>query len=172
MSKFETMLGILIGLVLGAIGCVQLQRAVIRSAEATATADTRRVLRAEQTYASANGGYFDDISRLCRSDPYCLGIGIPDYPEDEPEFLEPDLARPTPYRKDHYVREWIANGELTTRPDGISPTSVLDYCYTSTPGNWLVRHGRSVAGAGSGFVVFNPGGGKFPCPFPAPDIYE
>ena len=168
MSRLEIMFGILIGLVLAAIGCVQLQRAAVRSGEAAARADTQRVISAQQTYASANGGYFDDISRMCRSGPECLGIGIPGYPADEPEFLEPELARPTPYRKDHYVREWTGLGQPTTLPEGVSPTSVFDYCYTATPGNWFVRHGQSFAGAGSGAVALDPAGEPFPCPFPAP----
>ncbi len=173
MKAAKILISILAGLLLAAIGYGRLLTAIIRSAEATALVDTHRVIAAEQTYASANGGYFDHISRLCRRGPDCLGIGIPDYPEDKPAFLEPELARPTPYRKDHYIRDWQAYGELETVPEGISPTSVEDYCYSATPGNWLVRYGRSFSGVSAGHIAEDFDGAPIPCdPYYIPPVME
>ena len=166
MNVAKISIGVVLVLVAAAIGRSALQKAAIRSREAAATADTRRVISAEATYASANGGFFDDVSRLCRSGPDCLGIGIPDYPESAPEFLEPELARPTPYRKDHYLRKWVGM-EFMQIPGGLSPTSVADYCYISMPGNWIVRHGRSFSGMSTGSVVDDPEGSEIPCPVPS-----
>ena len=166
MKVAKVLLLVLGGLVLSAIALVRLQRAVTRSAMAVAVADTKRVIAAEQSYAAANGGYFDDISRLCRRGPECVGIGIPNYPDDEPEFLEPELARPTPYRKDHYVRNWISDFEPVTLPDGVSTTSVWDYCYASTPGNWLVPYGLSYSDTGAGAMAVAEGGLEISCPIP------
>jgi len=66
------LLGILI---VAAIAVPSFLRARVNSNEAAAIADTRRVQDAEQAYASANGGLFDDVSRLCKEGPDCLGIG-------------------------------------------------------------------------------------------------
>ena len=87
------------GLLLAVIGVPRLQKSVTRSAEVSAIADSRRVVAAQQTYAAANGGYFDELDRLCRSGPECTGIGISDYLEDGPEFLDAELARPTAARR-------------------------------------------------------------------------
>lgn len=140
------------GLLLALIGVLRLQKSVTRSAEVSAIADSRRVIAAQQNYAAANGGYFDELDRLCRSGPECAGIGIPDYPEDGPEFIDAELARPSPYRKDHYERNWVPGPKVENIPKGVSPTSVLDFCYISGPGDWLVRDGRWYAGRGNGSI--------------------
>lgn len=144
------------GLLLAVIGVPRLQKSVTRSAEVSAIADSRRVVAAQWTYSAANGGYFDELDRLCRTGPDCAGIGIPDYPDDEPAFIDADLARPSPYRKDHYVRNWVLGAKVENIPVGVSPTSVLDFCYVSRPGDWLVRGGRSYAGRGNGSVCSPP----------------
>ena len=76
---------VLIGVITAyAIVIPRLVRARINANEAAAIADSHIVISAEQAYASANGGYFDDVTRLCREGPDCQGIGIPSYPENRP----------------------------------------------------------------------------------------
>ena len=155
--------------VFGLIGTARLARSAAASAEAQVIGDTRAVIAAEQMYASANAGFFDDVRRLCRAGPECLGIGIPDYPVTSPEFLDPELGRASPYMKDGYQREWIAG--VGVPPSSISssasPTSVLDYCYTSTPKGWWTDGLRSFSGTATGALYPDPTGAPIACPLPA-----
>ena len=150
--------------------------------EAAAIADSRAVISVE-------------ITRLCREGPDCRGIGIPSYPDSQPSFLDPELARNSPYVKDGYLHEWIPHGDLSQvheaisqhhRASGleqaealstmrsVSPTSVLDYCYTSTPES-LGRTGvRSFSATGPGAVygddmwhpMMETHRAAIPCPVP------
>ena len=174
-SKGVTRVEILIlvvGLCVGAaIVLPKVQEARVAAAEAEAVGDTRRVISAEQSYSSANMGFFDDLTRLCRQGRECEGIGIPGYPLDAPDFLQGDLARRSPYTKRGYVREWLGWSAVPVPPPGSSPTSVLDYCYRSTP-DWTTNGGGSVSGTASGAVytdayfAYEPGS-QIPCPIPA-----
>jgi hypothetical protein len=158
----------------------QLKPRVRAAAEADAVADTRAVIWAEQAYASANHGLFDDLLRLCSRGPECQGVGIPDYPPDGPDFVDAGLARRSPYRKKHFEREWIANGRPRSLPEGASRTSVLNYCYRATPRGFWVEEAQSFLGEGTGAIVttfnFMDGcivshvptlGEAIPCPAPA-----
>ena len=156
------LLGILI---VAAIAVPSFLRARVNSNEAAAIADTRRVQDAEQAYASANGGLFDDVSRLCKEGPDCLGIGIPGYPEDAPEFLDPEIARPSPYFKDGYEREWLPQGRPPVLSEGVSRSSVLDYCYRSTPRGRFTGV-RSFSGSGARDIAHDPTGAPLLCPVP------
>ena len=51
--------------IIAAIAIPSLLRARVSANEAQAIGDTRSVISAEQTYASANGGYFGNIAELC-----------------------------------------------------------------------------------------------------------
>ena len=127
-------------------------RSVVKANEAQAIGDTRNVISAEQTYASSNCGYFAPLTELTRADDG--KIGIPDYPENAPEFLDGTLGREVPYEKDGYIRDWIGNPPAslwdldTTKCDD---ESVLDYCYGSTPANPL-SGSRSFSGVGTGSI--------------------
>ena len=56
--------------IIAAIAIPSLLRARVSANEAQAIGDSRSVISAEQTYASANGGYFGPIANLCS-----LGVG-------------------------------------------------------------------------------------------------
>jgi hypothetical protein len=73
--------------ILAAIAIPSLLRARVSANESTAIGDMRTVISGEQTYATANGGYYDSLE--CLSNPYegC----IPGYPTAAPTFLGPDL---------------------------------------------------------------------------------
>jgi len=96
--------------VLGLIAIAHFQRARVAAKEAQAIGDTRAVILAEQTYASANCGLFNDLTRLCRDGPECEGIGIPGY--EGPDFISGELGRKSPYAKSGYERLWTGLGPI------------------------------------------------------------
>lgn len=143
--------------VLFPIALTQVIRAQIASNEATAIADIRTVMAAELTVASANCGYFIDIVNLCRSGDECGGIPIPGY--DGPDFLGPDLARTSPYRKDGYQRSWVSPWPAVKLPSTCAPRSVLDYCYLADPvepGRTGARHFGGQASGAIGVQLHGP----------------
>ena len=172
--------------VLSLIAASRLKRWVKASSEAQAIADTREVLKAEESYASANFGLFDDLPRLCRRGPECQGIGIPGYPFDRHDFLDEALARRSPYSKDHFEREWIGMNEPRALPKGASRTSVLNYCYRATPRGLWVDGAASLMGNETGAIYTNDGrqqycrdwgplsleGEPIACPLPACIAYD
>ena len=141
--------------IIAAIAIPSLLRARVSANEAQAIGDTRSVISAEQTYASANGGLFGPLVSLCRAGaaPGC-GIGIPGYPPLAPEFLGGDVGRTVPYLKSGYTRTWVpAPGAVVPTPRQ-DPASVLDYCYQSTPASVLTGV-RAFAGTGSGAIYMD-----------------
>jgi prepilin-type N-terminal cleavage/methylation domain-containing protein len=150
--------------IIAAIAIPSLLRARVSANEAQAIGDTRTVISAEQTYASANCGFFDDIQFLSRD----TGIGIPNYPPQAPEFLGADVARVTPYTKSGYVRTWSDGG--VGQPPGLdvnrcSGTSVTNYCYESNPASPLTG-ARTFAGAAAGSIYVTNDGSPIGCPVP------
>jgi hypothetical protein len=163
-----TILFLVLVFVLAVIGISRLKRSVQASSNARALADIRAVVSAETIYASANFGYFDDLPRLCNHGPGCEGIGIPGYPEDGPDFLDASLARRSPYVKAFSVREWIEVGRPESLPTEASATSVLDYCYRSTPDGFWLAGACSWLGNGVGVVAGNCGCPRTSTPFGEP----
>jgi hypothetical protein len=100
--------------------------------EADTIGDMRTVVSAMQTYASLNCGLFaerlTDLTKF-RGVP----IPIPGYPDDAPDFLGPDLARPVPYAKSRYLRNYQGFGRSEDIPSTCVPGSVVEYCYTAHP---------------------------------------
>jgi prepilin-type N-terminal cleavage/methylation domain-containing protein len=148
--------------IIAAIAIPSLLRARVSANEAQAIGDTRSVISAEQTYASANGGLFGPLLSLCRNGTGC-GIGIPNYPATAPEFLGADVARANGYTKSGYIRNWIPvpGAVPTTFQD---PASVLDYCYESSPASALTGV-RAFSGSGSGAIYMDQTGAQITvCP--------
>ena len=148
--------------IIAAIAIPSLLRARVSANEAQAIGDTRTVISAEQTYASANCGFFDDITFLSAAGP----IGIPGYPAAAPEFLGTDIARATPYTKSGYLRGWSDGG--VGQPVGLdvarcSGTSVTNYCYESNPASALTGV-RTFNGAATGAIYTDNAGGAIGCP--------
>ncbi len=139
--------------IIAAIAIPSLLRARVSANEAQAIGDTRSVISAEMTYASANCGFFAPLENLCRNGGNCGGvIGIPGYPTNAPEFLGGDLGQTTPYPKSGYERSW----EDTSAPSSVDTTrcdvsSVNDYCYHSVPLSALTGV-RGFAGSASGAI--------------------
>ena len=142
--------------IIAAIAIPSLLRARVSANEAQAIGDTRSIISAEQTYASANGGLFGPLLSLCRNGAGCA-IGIPNYPATAPEFLGADIARATPYTKSGYTRDWVAAPGAVVPTQFQDPASVLDYCYFSTPASALTGV-RSFSGSGAGTIYMDQTG--------------
>ena len=151
--------------IIAAIAIPSLLRARVSANEAQAIGDTRSVISAEQTYASANGGFFSDVINLCRNGGGCVGIGIPNYPTAAPEFLGGDLGRVSPYTKSGYLRNWTANGAAPLSAT-VDPASQLDYCYDSAPASLGLTGARAFSGSGTGALYVDPTGAQIACPIP------
>lgn len=152
--------------IIAAIAIPSLLRARVSANEAQAIGDTRSVISAEQTYASANCGFFSDLINLCRNGGDCAGVGIPNYPTQAPEFVGGDLGRNTTYQKSGYDRAWEAVG---TAPSGFDsarcdPNSETDYCYHSTPTNMGLTGVRGFMGSATGAIYITQDGVAVACP--------
>ena len=140
--------------IIAAIAIPSLLRARVSANEAQAIGDTRSVISAEQTYASANGGLFAPLTNLSRTGG---AIGIPGYPPLAPEFLGGDIARAVPYTKSGYTRNWAAAPGAVVPTTFQDPASVLDYCYMATPASALTGV-RSFSGSGAGAIYMDQTG--------------
>ncbi len=147
--------------IIAAIAIPSLLRARVSANEAQAIGDTRSVISAEQTYASANGGFFGPIGNLCRVAP-CAGIGIPNYPAVAPEFLGADLGGLIV--KAGYDRLWVAQGVPLTIAATVDPLSVLDYCYSAVPAQLGLTGVRAFMGVGTGSIYMQTDGTPVACP--------
>jgi len=151
--------------IIAAIAIPSLLRARVSANEAQAIGDTRSVISAEQTYASANCGFFSDLTNLCRNGGDCAGVGIPSYPTQAPEFVGGDLGRTSTYPKSGYDRTFEPVGTAptidTTRCD---PNSEVDYCYHSTPTNMGLSGVRGFMGSATGAIYITQDGVAVACP--------
>ena len=154
--------------IIAAIAIPSLLRARVSANEAQAIGDTRTVISSEQTYASANLGYFAPMDNLTREG--AGAIGIPNYPATAPQFLGGDLAgRGNTYSKSGYQRMFTPGVAPNPIPVRADPGSITDYCYGSAPMSALTGV-RSFAGTGAGAIYFDPDGatnGQIACPVPA-----
>ena len=150
--------------IIAAIAIPSLLRARVSANEAQAIGDTRSVISAEQTYASANGGFFGTITSLCgpTGGKGCGTIGIPNYPAAAPNFLGGDLARLGD--KSGYTRTFTDGAAVNSPSANVDQASLLDYCYTSTPASPGLSGVRTFMGAGNGAIFMEPAGGGITCP--------
>jgi len=158
--------------IIAAIAIPSLLRARVSANEAQAIGDTRSVISAEQTYASANCGFFSDLINLCRNGGDCAGVGIPNYPTNAPEFVGGDLGRNTTYPKSGYDRQWAPVGTPptidTTRCD---PNSEVDYCYHATPTNQGLSGVRGFMGSATGAIYITQDGQLVACPADSTSLF-
>jgi prepilin-type N-terminal cleavage/methylation domain-containing protein len=151
--------------IIAAIAIPNLLRARISANEAAASGDTRSVLSAEATYQSSNSGWSAPLMNLTRDNGDA--IGIPNYPTTAPQFLGGDLARPVPYDKNGYTRNWTPNGVPIAIPPTADPASVLGFCYDAAPSSIGLTGVRSYSGVESGALFADPSGVAIACPVPA-----
>jgi hypothetical protein len=132
------------------------------SNEAQAIGDTHAIISANQTYASANGGFYArNLECMARGSE--SGICIPGYPEDAPEFLGSDLARAVPYVKSGYERNYTTAEVPDEVPAGCDPASPRFFCYASKPVRLGVTGERSFLGTATGELYFDYDGGDSNC---------
>lgn len=155
--------------IIAAIAIPSLLRARVSANEAQAIGDSRSVISAEQTYASANGGFFGPIGNLCSLGVGCGGVGIPNYPAVAPDFLGSDLARLGD--KSGYTRAFTPLNPVAAPSANVDPASVLSYCYTSIPASMGLSGVRGFMGAGNGALYMDPTGAAPPCPPDATSIF-
>ena len=170
-TKMELLISLALIGIIGLVAVPSWIRAQISANEAEAVGDTRDVISAEQTFASANCGYFDDLPNLCRDGEDCNGISIPGYPDDGPEFLDGELGRSSPYQISGYERRFEPGSATASINPSCSTTSLLDYCYVSLPANIGYTGGRSFSGSATGALHSDPTGKPIPCPLPAATLF-
>jgi prepilin-type N-terminal cleavage/methylation domain-containing protein len=160
-SLIELLIVVAIVGIIAAIAIPILTRARIAANEAQVIGDTRSVISAEQSYASANCSFYGMLADLSRP-----GIGIPNYPASAPDFLGNDLGRDGTYTKSGYDRVWEGGAAPSTIQSVCDPASVLTYCYHAWP-TGLGRSGvRAFQGASSGSIYVDATGMQITCPAP------
>jgi type II secretory pathway pseudopilin PulG len=141
--------------IIAAIAIPSLLRARVSANESMAIGDTRTVISAEQTYASANGGYYDSLE--CLSNPYegC----IPGYPTAAPAFLGPELSPASV--KSGYARTLHPGAYPNLTPEQaarFSPTSIESYAYVAVPEAPSLTGVRAFCGDATGRICVFPDG--------------
>jgi len=115
--------------------------------EAGAIGEARTVVSAQAAYESVNG-YYDTLE--CLSRPSSC---IPGYSTTGPTFLDPQMARPEPYRA---YRHWLVPGApVTGAPPTASRTSIRTFAYVAVP---VDSRRRSFCSDDTGVVFQAPNG--------------
>ena len=141
--------------IIAAIAIPSLLRARVSANEAQAIGDTRTVISAEQTFASANCGYYADVQYLVKG-----MIMIPGYPSQAPEFLGQDIGRPSGYVKSGYTRNFIM-GAVASKVDSNKcdkTNALISYCYASTPAQKGLSGVRAFSGSAAGGIFLDTTG--------------
>ena len=157
--------------IMAAIAIPSLLRARVSANEAVAIGDLRTVVSAQQTYASANGGFFDSLE--CLSAPTNC---IPDYPAAGPTFLHEGIT--TASVKSGYTRTFYpgAPGQPTAEwQSSVSPTSLAAFAYVAAPEQPGVSGTRAFCADASGRVCSTSSGEMPPvfdgvCPIDCIDL--
>ena len=152
--------------IIAAIAIPNLLRARVSANEAQAIGDTRSVMSASATYASSNCGLFAQNMPCMTNDPPG-SVCIPNYPANGPSFLGTDLARPTPYPKSGYTRDYATLGGGIIVGPNCHPAAVTDYCYTASPTMIGLTGVRAFLGSSAGTIYQDPTGNPVACPVPA-----
>jgi len=150
--------------IIAAIAIPNLLRARVSANEAQAIGDTRAVMSAAATYASINCGFFAP-SLSCMTNEGGGSVCIPNYPATAPQFLGADIARPTPYLKSGYNRNYTSGAPAVAVGASCDPGSLVDYCYIAAPQSVLTGV-RSFSGGGSGAIYTDQTGAPLACPPP------
>jgi prepilin-type N-terminal cleavage/methylation domain-containing protein len=151
-SLIELLIVIVIILIIAAIAIPRLLRARVSANEARAIGDTRTVLSAQVAYASANGGWFGEIT--CLATPSTC---IPQFSEDAPTFLDLNIGEESVV-VGGYARAFTGGSTPTGLPTSVDPESVDAFCYASTPQSQNITGVRGFGGDASGVICFDTQG--------------
>jgi prepilin-type N-terminal cleavage/methylation domain-containing protein len=152
--------------IIAAIAIPSLLRARVSANEAQVIGDTRTVMSASVTYATANCGFFAaDLTCLTREGGG--SICIPNYPPGGPQFLGADIARASPYTKSGYSRSYLPGLQApTVDASKCDPNSLLEYCYMSVPAQLGLSGVRSFSCSSAGTIYADGTGAAIACPIP------
>jgi len=153
-GSMSLLLAPVVGGIIAAIAIPSLLRARVSANESGAIGDTRTVISAQLTYASANGGYYDSLE--CLANPSGC---IPGYPPQGPYMLGPELVarEKTGYRRTLHLGVPPVGQDPSAKA---SPTSVVSFAYVAVP---IVpnRTGvRAFCGDESGRIFFTSDGSE------------
>jgi type II secretory pathway pseudopilin PulG len=140
--------------IMAAIAIPSLLRARVSANESAAIGDVRSIVSAEQSYASANGGFYDSLE--CLAAP---GRCIPDYPAAGPVFLDSALASAS--TKSGYQRTFHpgppAEPEILEL-GRVSRSSLKAWAYVAVPVNVGQTGVRAFCGDSTGRICFSTDG--------------
>lgn len=139
--------------IIAAIAIPSLLRARVSANEAQAIGDTRSIISAEMTYASANAGFYDTLD--CLATPASC---IPNYPSDAPSFIGPEL---TPSVKGGYTRTFHPGPPADVEPSQrsrLSPSSVNSFAYVAVPIGQGTTGVRAFCGDSTGRICYTSDG--------------
>ncbi len=142
--------------IIAAIAIPSLLRARMSANEAQAIGDIRTVISAEVTYASSNGGYYDQLECLAKPQE-C----IPGYPPAGPVFL----GEVFPAVRSGYQREFLsglpADGSEVAFAN-LSPSSVQSFVYLAYPVTPGTTGSRGFCGDYTGRICVTMDGSRPP----------
>ncbi len=148
--------------IIAAIAIPSLLRARVSANESQAIGDTRAIISACQTFASANCGFFSaallDMTREGGG-----AINIPNYPVVAPQFLGGDIARAVPYTKSGYDRLYTAFNPPAVIGVNCDPGSNTSYCYNADPTNVGLTGVRAFVGTAAGSIYQDSAGVQVVC---------
>jgi prepilin-type N-terminal cleavage/methylation domain-containing protein len=169
-TLIELLIVIVIIGIIAAIAIPSLLRARISANESGAIGDSRTLISAQATYASANASMYDN-ALTCLSHKANGGVAcIPSYPGTGPTFLDPNVAAGTA-QKSGYARSFEGSCDL---PGGCivkvgnppvqvsSTTSGNIYKYYATPMTVGRTGVRGFCADDAGIICFTPDGPS-PC---------
>ena len=136
-------------MIIAAIAIPSFLRARVSANESQAIGDIRTVISAEATYASTNGGFYDNIE--CLASP--AGC-IPDYPTQAPVFLGPEFTAITKGGYDRY----LYSGPVAPSDGTISPSSMTSFAYVAVPSSPGTTGIRAFCGDSSGAICVTADG--------------
>jgi type IV pilus assembly protein PilA len=159
-TLIELLIVIVIIGIIAAIAIPSLLRARVSANEAGVIGDTRTIISAQATYASANANMYDS-DLTCLNGPSAC---IPQYPASAPTFLDPNLAV-NQTTKSGYNRSFlggcgVASCVVTNKAGQpiSSPNSADSYVYAGLPIT-LGRTGvKAFCGDDAGVICFDSGG--------------
>jgi type IV pilus assembly protein PilA len=133
-SLIELLIVVIIIMIIAAIAIPSLLRARISANESSIIGDSRTVISAQHTYASANGGLYEG-KILCLNLVTDGTSCIPNYPTGAPTFLDSNIANLL--LKAGYNRSFQPGDPIPVAilPAQSSPTSVSAAAYLSSPVN-------------------------------------
>src|SRR5512145_2491024 len=138
--------------IIAAIAIPGLLRARVSANEAAAIGDIRTVISSQQTYNSANAGWFAG-QMDCLSDPFQAVCFNPPYIAGSPIFLDAALTQNNGViAKQGYSRNFVPAPPPAPLPGNAGATSTGEYVYSASPSRVGSTGVRGFAGDFTGVI--------------------